>query len=651
MLRTGPVFNLHYDPTNSLSSKHYEGEFSAYKAPDYVGDTLVAREASVQTLASGFNILSEGTSIQPLDPVERNEKDVTRLTYNSFNFQGDNPPAPGTKLRVPIIEYNLIQPSLETRPSWNYAYPLFSYRGRAADTDADPVYLFTGYNEKVATFVMPNTVFRYKDLEDRLRGSTDERARLFARDWRVALIGMEPHELQELYKKDNRDLEKRGLLPRLRDDIDVTSLDAIRVVHKEMAEALEGAGTVDNCSHFPVWDDRGTLLSPLTSAKFLGKLLAPLHSQLMDQTPSSNLPRFIFGRFCKLLYSAAVGPLPEWDVMARYWNKPIEPKVHFWYQLPAVLHNRLTAIAGYQWRKAIKTAHKNVWDAVSKDGMEQKFIPADEAKFLSGDLKGYHKLGSHPQGLYTVYVSDSDWGRMMEKYIRPSKWEMPTDGWDPTNQDLDIQENGLTWACVTKAKVANARFWGRATGQVQLMGAPASEMANRICLPKGGEQPKFEWLHRCAFSFGGVGGSDTGPDSAQATGNLVLGTAEANTTMMRYESYIKRLAHRQFLQQGGVYVYTSLDYPGTYKQKKVFWMAPTLRYKWAISTVKDNVPGTNYRVVNFPLFSRTRPTTFEVMMDRAVEKVIFDTIPYIYDALLETGNNGLGEADEIIPEV
>jgi hypothetical protein len=40
-----------------------------------------------------------------------------------------------------------------------------------------------------------------------------------------------------------------------------------------------------------------------------------------------------------------------------------------------------------------------------------------------------------------------------------------------------------------------------------------------------------QWLHRSAFSFGGISGR--GPQSSQVRGNLVLGTKETNTKMIR----------------------------------------------------------------------------------------------------------------------
>lgn len=41
----------------------------------------------------------------------------------------------------------------------------------------------------------------------------------------------------------------------------------------------------------------------------------------------------------------------------------------------------------------------------------------------------------------------------------------------------------------------------------------------------------MQWLHRSAFSFGGLGSKDY--KSSQDTTNLVFGTSESNTEMIR----------------------------------------------------------------------------------------------------------------------
>ncbi|CAE6466773.1 unnamed protein product [Rhizoctonia solani] len=53
---------------------------------------------------------------------------------------------------------------------------------------------------------------------------------------------------------------------------------------------------------------------------------------------------------------------------------------------------------------------------------------------------------------------------------------------------------------------------------------------------------RAEWLHRSAFSFGGLG--FTGSNNSQNARNLIFGSVEANTLMMRHENTIKRIVRR-----------------------------------------------------------------------------------------------------------
>ncbi|EMD31053.1 hypothetical protein CERSUDRAFT_127659, partial [Gelatoporia subvermispora B] len=83
--------------------------------------------------------------------------------------------------------------------------------------------------------------------------------------------------------------------------------------------------------------------------------------------------------------------------------------------------------------------------------------------------------------------------------------------------------------------------------QAVMSGVSASQVARVLWRPRkepGCRAPVVaEWLHRSAFSFGGLGFPGDwevhDAQSSQHGKNLVFGTSEANTHMLRYESVIK----------------------------------------------------------------------------------------------------------------
>ncbi|KAK7047919.1 hypothetical protein VNI00_006247 [Paramarasmius palmivorus] len=635
-------------------------------------DLLKNKQATSIDKRDGFSILpiENGRSFQPTDPIERNTSAsvTTRRNADDINRIGyllsvkkyeklDVAPSQDTQpVPVPFIRYNDAN-YLKDRNLWDYKFNLLPYQAKG-DLIANRTYLFTAEPGKEANAVQRNTFFLYQDLEDRLCGSPSTRVELFKKDWLAALAGMKKEALDKLYaSKDGGDnllnrLFTRGLLP------DRLELASIR-------KSLQEAKSDQYHSHFPIWNSAGKLHTPWESAQFLGQLLAPVPNADED-TPSSNLARFIFGRFCKLLYAATVGPDSDWSVEARYWNEPIDTPtlVKFYYYLPPALRQRMDVYPGLttdHWKDVVKKAHKAVYDEMKTETIKPRFLPdGPDAQFIDNDT-GYHKLGSHPQGLYIIYVSDADWVRMQgkPKKIRPVALPYPQAKWTPSDTIkygalVALQptvQGGDIWTLVTNDKVRAAKAWGRGGGQNAVMGgASAKEVAKDMLKV---DVPDFEWLHRCAFSYGGLKGKDTDPDSAQVPDNLVLGTYEANTTMMRYERYIKRLARRDNVTNGGVFLRTSLKYGN--HQPDFFWKAPILRYKWALAK-NGTEPATHYRVVDIDLFGRAYPTLFEVRMDKAADDLVYNdassTGGNLYKAIYESGSNGTGlDADEDIPNI
>ncbi|KZS92232.1 hypothetical protein SISNIDRAFT_455991, partial [Sistotremastrum niveocremeum HHB9708] len=139
-----------------------------------------------------------------------------------------------------------------------------------------------------------------------------------------------------------------------------------------------------------------------------------------------------------------------------------------------------------------------------------------------------------------------------------------------------------------------------------------------------------EWLHRSAFSFGRLKMGKTG--TPQTVRNMVWGTAEVNTAMIRAESFVKRLARRT---KNTVQVTTSIEYTDDtdwIKPLKYTWLAPILCYRivgtgrrWTQlggGSKKTCRCDFNYKLRFWP-FERLMPNLLEYHLDKLVEKLIY----------------------------
>ncbi|KAF5701765.1 hypothetical protein FGLOB1_10000 [Fusarium globosum] len=130
-----------------------------------------------------------------------------------------------------------------------------------------------------------------------------------------------------------------------------------------------------------------------------------------------------------------------------------------------------------------------------------------------------------------------------------------------------------------------------------------------------------EWLHRSAFSYGGLIQGD--PNSSQVPNNLVLGTPDTNTVMMRYEAFVKRLAFHANNQHGcTVVVETQIEYPALegwnenwIGANQYTWLAPDLFYRYHNG---DNQPRVFVDRHLYP-FNRESSMLFQALLDKSLE--------------------------------
>jgi len=159
------------------------------------------------------------------------------------------------------------------------------------------------------------------------------------------------------------------------------------------------------------------------------------------------------------------------------------------------------------------------------------------------------------------------------------------------------------------------------------MGLSASEVANKLWPEKKVKSLKLdpadvEWLHCSAFSFG----KPTKLSSPQKAVNMIFGTKETNTVMLRAEGFIKRLARRT----GDDVNLKTYRYCGKLTWMNAFtWLTPTLVYQFQSEAVsRRNSKSTSqtqfHCKIYFAPLERKMPVLMETYLDIAVEKLVFN---------------------------
>ncbi|RKK74302.1 hypothetical protein BFJ69_g8582 [Fusarium oxysporum] len=287
-------------------------------------------------------------------------------------------------------------------------------------------------------------------------------------------------------------------------------------------------------------------------------------------------------------------------------------------------------------------------------------------KFMNN---GWRYLEAHPGGLYSILVncpvkeflcSDAHYKPLwQEGYPEPDRGRAET---------LQIQLNrcGKTTATTTEVEhdnVVAARTGKRDPTQdrcVATNGYSSNEAMSNIYPDyypdpeKAKSRRVAEWLHRSAFSYGGLTKGVLG--SSQVANNLVLGTPDTNTVMMRYEAFVKRLAFHSTKGNGQktdtVFVKTEIGYPvlqGLFQHwmansdHRYTWLAPKLVYEYHNDVgSKPHVEATRDL---FP-FKRETSMLFQSLLDKSLEAKCWkwpcwDENAAVVEALVEsTGVDG-----------
>ncbi|CUA73143.1 hypothetical protein RSOLAG22IIIB_10581 [Rhizoctonia solani] len=270
------------------------------------------------------------------------------------------------------------------------------------------------------------------------------------------------------------------------------------------------------------------------------------------------------------------------------------------------------------------------------------------------EVLGYHPLGfftlyTHKNDIHYLFKRDYDSAVLGNRYmvinamdkVRPTPNQLKRRADRATGIIPPDQTQASNWSTITimtKDKLENIKGIPRGTSQKTVMyGHSASEVAKVFGWDReerpAGMKHRAEWLHRSAFSFGGLGVRKlmTRPDSSQQVKNLIFGSVEANTTMIRPENTMKRLAAKL----GGLpwvklntelaQVATSVKPVAVNSLKRggnCVWLAWELRYRMHLRTsLLSSKEGDIENELPIDPFSRRIPLRAEVKLDEMVEEL------------------------------
>jgi len=190
---------------------------------------------------------------------------------------------------------------------------------------------------------------------------------------------------------------------------------------------------------------------------------------------------------------------------------------------------------------------------------------------------------------------------------------------DTRRKDPPDVESTIT--LITPLKINLARKFKRSPTQIEVMNGNSAADIAIYAWKQASFKFGAEWLHRSAYSYGGLN-TAAKPNSSQVMENLVLGSEETNTRMLRYETFIKRFVARQ--KVASVNLTTTLVYGGDWQRPRYAWCAPKLRYVWETNLgSKPLNDRTTSGDVEFNLAERKVPMIFEMLLDRVVEDKVY----------------------------
>ncbi|KAG8700864.1 hypothetical protein FRC08_004411 [Ceratobasidium sp. 394] len=275
------------------------------------------------------------------------------------------------------------------------------------------------------------------------------------------------------------------------------------------------------------------------------------------------------------------------------------------------------------------------------------------------DKKGYVKLSTNPLGLYSTWIKRDDLVRLEKDQTGSEMWTrvLPT-ATQVVNYNTRLLSKGKfkfnRMTSVSKSSLLqwpgqNLYFYSRRSTE-GIMGASANKWATNTL---GWRSPKYqaraEWLHLIAHQF---------DHSGDRFSNMIFGTKECNTDMMRAEATVRQLLFSGRTYAVEVTIEVKRDMPRVtmpnhsnsidrvtwlYPQKGEpevprfpHWLACKLEY-----TITSYRPDPQLVYVNDPHtttfypFSRQRPFLFEYQLDYMLLEMYLGT----FEIPIETDPN------------
>ncbi|UPK89246.1 hypothetical protein LCI18_000181 [Fusarium solani-melongenae] len=262
---------------------------------------------------------------------------------------------------------------------------------------------------------------------------------------------------------------------------------------------------------------------------------------------------------------------------------------------------------------------------------ERNIMFHDEEKRHFGEDSRSRTLQDHPTGLYRVLITEE-----AEEGLCNTNSPLRLPQYGLYESDSEAEKMNILMDKATKEKFTEAethieyrsiirhRVQRNQNKCMSIAGTPAKTVAEKVLRPPLFIIGETEWLHRSAFSYGGLwrlgNTTNMGPNSSQNVHNLILGSKETNTVMMRYEAFVKRLAtnskEKVILKTNARYkgyMQNPSEEPSWPAERKYTWLVPVLIYDLTHSLLVGQKPREIYP------FHRENCMIFQVHLDRKVE--------------------------------
>ncbi|KAG8814484.1 hypothetical protein FRC19_001709 [Serendipita sp. 401] len=375
----------------------------------------------------------------------------------------------------------------------------------------------------------------------------------------------------------------------------------------------------DGKALYPLWKPDGQLLT----GSYWPNRFKPMDPR--DSDDSIIKERRLFFEHCKVAHVARISE-GLYDVLSRFWDGQWEPELIL--QIDPIYKQKIRGTA---------SDDMGLMESIEKIKKFWLFAPEIKIVWDKPSSTGLREWGRHPNSLYILWMDSTAYSKV-EHSTTPGVWLPPRAEPDSTqlaagNKKIEdgISDTGSgtyvsssdaaeTTTTVTQLSISTVRNFKRTPDQIGAMGKVSPNVL--VGAWWNGDGPKedkvAEWLHRSAWSYGGLAtGGKMDPQTSQTMSNLIIGTHETNTMMIRYEIFVKRLAHYTNLP---VTVVTIILNEDLITRPTYAWCCSRLRY--VVSTPGPSTFPVNFSVV-FEPFSRRLPTRFELDLDELLESLAY----------------------------